>query len=193
MNELLGLLLATVLVSDAVLAGAPRPGPTDVDGSRRTSASPTRQLILANGTVLVGATLLSLLLHHWLLRPFGLEYLLLLAFACAAAALALVSVRVRGWRQLASSRMLALLIGNPIVLGAPLITRLDRLAMVQAIVQAVAIALAFGLALFAFAALRDRFAQADVPASFRGTPIALLTAALMGLALLGLAGLVPVP
>ena len=47
----------------------------------------------------------------------------------------------------------------------------------------------FGLALLLFTALRERLALAGVPAAFRGTPIALITAGLMALAFMGFAGL----
>ena len=42
-----------------------------------------------------------------------------------------------------------------------------------------------------FAAMRERLDGADVPASFRGAPIALVNAGLMALAFMGFAGLVP--
>jgi electron transport complex protein RnfA len=52
-----------------------------------------------------------------------------------------------------------------------------------------AAAAGFGLALLAFAGLRERLDSADLPAAFRGTPIALLTAGLMALAFMGFGGL----
>jgi electron transport complex protein RnfA len=48
---------------------------------------------------------------------------------------------------------------------------------------------AVAVALVLFAALRERADAADVPASFRGTPVALLHAAFVSLALVGVAGL----
>ena len=43
-----------------------------------------------------------------------------------------------------------------------------------------------------FAAMRERVNVADVPAPFRGSAIGLVTAGLMSLAFMGLAGLVKV-
>ena len=49
---------------------------------------------------------------------------------------------------------------------------------------------AFPLVLVLFAALRERLVAADIPATFRGSAIALITAGLMSLAFMGFTGLV---
>jgi electron transport complex protein RnfA len=49
--------------------------------------------------------------------------------------------------------------------------------------------LGFTLALVLFAGIRERLELADVPASFRGTAIALITAGLLSLAFMGFSGL----
>jgi electron transport complex protein RnfA len=46
------------------------------------------------------------------------------------------------------------------------------------------------LVLFAFAAMRERLAVADVPTPFKGAAIGMVTAGLMSLAFMGFAGLV---
>jgi electron transport complex protein RnfA len=50
-------------------------------------------------------------------------------------------------------------------------------------------AVGFSLVLILFAAMRERIAVADVPESFRGPAIALITAGLMSLAFMGFSGL----
>ena len=57
------------------------------------------------------------------------------------------------------------------------------------LVHAVGAGVGVGIAMVLFAALRQRTDVADVPAPFRGAPIALLNAAFVALALMGLAGL----
>ena len=52
-----------------------------------------------------------------------------------------------------------------------------------------AAAIGFALVLVVFAAIRERLAAADVPAPFRGTAIALMTAGIMSLAFMGFAGM----
>ena len=50
-------------------------------------------------------------------------------------------------------------------------------------------AIGFSLVLILFAGMRERIDCADVPAPFRGTAIAMVTAGLMSLAFMGFAGL----
>ena len=51
-------------------------------------------------------------------------------------------------------------------------------------------ALGFALALVLFAGIRERLELEDVPESFRGTPIALVTAGILAMAFMGFSGLV---
>jgi Predicted NADH:ubiquinone oxidoreductase, subunit RnfA len=46
------------------------------------------------------------------------------------------------------------------------------------------------MVLILFAGLRERLDGADIPAAFRGTSIAMITAGLMSLAFMGFAGMV---
>ena len=48
----------------------------------------------------------------------------------------------------------------------------------------------FSLVLILFSAMRERLAAADVPESFKGAAIAMITAGLMSLAFMGFSGLV---
>ena len=48
----------------------------------------------------------------------------------------------------------------------------------------------FALALVLFAGIRERLELEDVPESFRGTPIALVTAGILAMAFMGFSGLV---
>jgi len=59
----------------------------------------------------------------------------------------------------------------------------------EALVYTVGIAIGFGIALLTFAALRERLEVAPVPDVMRGTPMAFITAGLLSLGYLGLAGL----
>jgi electron transport complex protein RnfA len=51
-------------------------------------------------------------------------------------------------------------------------------------------AVGFSLVLILFASMRERLEAADVPASFQGSAIAMVTAGLMSLAFMGFAGLI---
>ncbi|MCX2959594.1 MAG: electron transport complex subunit RsxA, partial [Serratia symbiotica] len=60
----------------------------------------------------------------------------------------------------------------------------------QSAVYGFSAAAGFSLVMVLFAAIRERLAVADVPAPFRGSAIALITAGLMSLAFMGFTGLV---
>jgi electron transport complex protein RnfA len=78
------------------------------------------------------------------------------------------------------------------VLGVALINVQEQNSFLQSAVYGFGAALGFSLVLVLFAAMRERVNVADVPAPFRGSAIGLVTAGLMSLAFMGLAGLVKV-
>ncbi|MDY0087380.1 MAG: Rnf-Nqr domain containing protein [Coriobacteriia bacterium] len=59
----------------------------------------------------------------------------------------------------------------------------------EALIYTVGVAVGFGVALLTFAALRERLEVAPVPAIMKGTPMAFITAGMLSLGYLGLAGL----
>ena len=131
---------------------------------------------------------------HWLLEPLGLGYLRTLVFVLLIAAV------VQGTEMIvrATSPLLHELLGvflplittNCAVLGVALLNLERRHGFVESLVFGASAAAGFGLALLLFAGLRERMETADVPAAFRGAPIALVTAGLMALAFMGFNGLV---
>ena len=64
------------------------------------------------------------------------------------------------------------------------------LGLGEAMIFAIATAIGYGLALILFAGIREQLELSNVPKSFRGVPIALLTAGIMALAFMGFSGLV---
>ena len=80
---------------------------------------------------------------------------------------------------------------NSAVIGSALTAwhRLDTLPSVLGF--AFASAFAFCLFLLVFAAIRERTSTADVPYAFQGTPVLLLSAAIMSLAIMAFDGVAP--
>ena len=66
-----------------------------------------------------------------------------------------------------------------------------RRGLFEAVSYGFGAAVGFGLVLVLFSSMRERLEAADVPAAWRGTPIALVTAGLMSLAFMGFTGMVP--
>jgi electron transport complex protein RnfA len=159
--------------------------------SRRFEAA--AGMSLATLFVLTLASGASYAAWHWILEPLGLGYLRTLVFILLIAAV----VQATEMLVRASSPLLHELLGvflplittNCAVLGVALINLERQHGFIESLVFGAAAAAGFGLALLTFAGLRERMETADVPAAFRGTPIALVTAGLMALAFMGFGGL----
>jgi Na+-translocating ferredoxin:NAD+ oxidoreductase subunit A len=119
-----------------------------------------------------------------------LRLLLLLLLIVIVAATAELILRQTGrWLPIREPFVL-LMVSNSTVLGGALFTMLRAEGLFDAIVLGVGTGLGFALMLLAFSTLQQRLRHADVPAIWRDAPIALLSAGLMALALLGFTGLV---
>jgi len=160
--------------------------------SRRFEAA--AGMALATLFVLTLASGASYAVWHWILEPLGLGYLRTLVFILLIAAVVQVTeMLVRATSPLLHELLgvfLPLITTNCAVLGVALLNLERQHGLVESLVYGAAAAAGFGLALLAFAGLRERLETADVPAAFRGTPLALITAGLMALAFMGFGGLV---
>lgn len=191
MSDLLLLALGASLVNNFVLTQFLGLCPF-VGVSRRFEAA--AGMALATLFVLTLASGASYAVWHWILEPLGLGYLRTLVFILLIAAV----VQVTEMLVRASSPLLHELLGvflplittNCAVLGVALLNLEKQHGLIESLVYGAAAAAGFGLALIAFAGLRERLEAADVPAAFRGTPLALITAGLMALAFMGFGGLV---
>ena len=85
---------------------------------------------------------------------------------------------------------LPLITTNCAVLGIPLLNVQEHHNFVESLLFGMGGAFGFTLVLVLFAAMRERLEAADVPKSFRGASIAMVTAGLMSLAFMGFAGLI---
>ena len=85
---------------------------------------------------------------------------------------------------------LPLITTNCAVLGIPLLNVQAQHNFIQSRFFGFGGAVGFSMVLVLFAGLRERLEGADVPAVFRGTSIAMITAGLMSLAFMGFAGMV---
>lgn len=181
MSELLGALIGAALVNNLIL-GLPVAAAA-LRSARVQALGPATALL-----VLLTAPLAWLL--QQLLQSLALPYLLLLTGLPLLAALAWLSLRLlaRVRPALDQSGLWPLLLGNGAGLGALLLSQ-PLPSFTAALALGIGAGLGFWLALQLFADLLERIEQCDVPAPFRGVPIMLIAAGLMGLAFLGLNGL----
>ena len=143
--------------------------------------------------VLTMGTGASYIIDHYLLMPFGLEYLRTISFIVTIAALVqlteLVIQKTSPMLHQVLGIYLPLITTNCAVLGVPLINVSQNTGFIASLVFGAGSSIGFSLALILFAGIRERVDGADVPLYFRGVAIAMVTAGLMSLAFMGFAGL----
>ncbi|MCL2021910.1 MAG: electron transport complex subunit RsxA [Betaproteobacteria bacterium] len=148
---------------------------------------------VATTFVLTLATGSCFIIDHYLLLPFGFEYLRTLAFIVTIAAVVqlteMVIARTSPVLQQTLGIYLPLITTNCAVLGVPLINISHRHDFVESLLFGMASAIGFSLVLLLFAGIRERVEAADVPRPFKGSAITMITAGLMSLAFMGFAGL----
>ena len=144
--------------------------------------------------VITLATVVTFLLNKYVLVPLELTYLQTIAFILVIAALVqmveIVLKKISPSLYRALGIFLPLVTTNCAVLGVALSVVQKDMNLGQATVYAFATALGYGLAMILFAGIREHLALNDVPKSFKGLPIALVTAGIMALAFLGFSGIV---
>jgi len=152
-------------------------------------------MALATGFVLTLSSALAWVVHHWILLPLGLEYLRTLGFILVIAAVVQFTEIVMNRQSPRLYRVLGiylpLITTNCAVLGVALLNVQARHSLIESILYGFGASVGFGGVLVLFSAMRERLETADVPASWRGAPIALATAGLMSLAFMGFSGMVP--
>ena len=190
MGDALLILLSAALVNNFVLVQFLGLCPFVGTSSRMETALP---MTLATMFVLMLAALATHLVNRYLLAPFGLDYLRIVAFVVAiAAAVQFTELFVRAASPLLHRLLgifLPLITSNCAVLGVTLIAVDEGRSLADTLLLAVGAGLGFGVALVALAALRERLHDAAVPRPFRGAPLALITVGFMALAFAGLRGL----
>ena len=149
---------------------------------------------LATTFVLTLTSAVSYLLDHYLLVPFDLIYLRTLSYIIViASAVQLTEMAIRHSAPALYQALgiyLPLITTNCAVLGVPLLSVTLNYDFLESVLFGFGNALGFTLVLVLFAGLRERIDIADVPGPFRGAPIAIITAALMGLAFMGFSGII---
>ena len=153
--------------------------------------------------VITLATLVTYLLQVYVLEPLNIEFLQTIAFILVIAALVqmveIVLKKVSPSLYSALGIFLPLITTNCAVLGVALIVVTKEfsfggephmLNLVESLVYALSTAVGYGLAMVLFAGIRETLALNSVPKSFKGVPIALISAGIMAMAFMGFSGLV---
>ena len=143
--------------------------------------------------VLTLASLVCGILYKFLLQPFGLDYLKTIVFILVVAALVqFVEMFLKKFAKSLYDALgiyLPLITTNFAVLGVALINVQKNYDILTGTIYGFATAMGYMIAIIILAYIREKMVYNDVPKSFRGFPIVMVTSALMSIAFFGFSAL----
>ena len=144
--------------------------------------------------VIAIASLVTNLIQQFILVPTGMEYLQTIVFILVIAALVqfvemFLKKAIPSLYQ-ALGVFLPLITTNCAVLGAAITITQKGYGIFTGLIYGVGTAVGFTIAIVLMAGIREKIEYNDVPESFKGTPIVLVTAGLMAIAFFGFSGLI---
>lgn len=144
--------------------------------------------------VITLASAITSCIYQFLLLPNNLTYLNTIVFILVIAALVqfveMVMKKTMKGLYNALGVYLPLITTNCAVLGIALINVQKDYSILTSIVNGLGTAIGFTIAIVILAGIRERCEDNDIPESFKGTPIVLITSGLMAIAFCGFAGLI---
>ena len=143
--------------------------------------------------VITLSSLITGILYRCVLVPLHVEYLQTIVFILIIAALVqFVEMALKKYSHALYEALgvyLPLITTNCAVLGVALINVQKKYNILEGVVYGLATAIGFFIAIVLMAGIREKIEDNDIPESFKGTPIVLLTACLMAIAFFGFSGL----
>lgn len=144
--------------------------------------------------VITIASLVTSLIYKFILLPLDVSYLQTIVFILVIAALVqfveMFLKKAMPSLYQALGVYLPLITTNCAVLGVALTNVQKDYDILSSVVNGFATAFGFTIAIVIMAGIREKTEHNDVPKPFQGTPIVLLTAALMSIAFFGFSGLI---
>ena len=190
-RNLLIILISSSLVSNVVLSQFLGLCPfLGVSKKTNTAAGMGAALIF----VITLSSAIAGVIYKFLLVPFHLEYLQTIVFILVIAALVqFVEMFLKKYMKSLYKALgvyLPLITTNCAVLGVAITNVQKEYGILTGIVNGFATALGFTIAIVILAGLREKMEYNEVPESFKGMPMVLLTAGLMAIAFCGFSGLI---
>ncbi len=143
--------------------------------------------------VITISSFVTALIYKFLLLPLNVTYLQTTVFILVIAALVqFVEMFLKKSSPSLYNALgvyLPLITTNCAVLGVALINVQKSYGIVESVVNGLATAVGFTIAIVLMAGIREKTEYNDVPESFKGSPIVLLTACLMAIAFFGFSSL----
>ena len=190
MKELLMIIVGSALVNNVVLSQFLGLCPfVGVSKKTNTAAGMGAAVIF----VMTISSALTSLIYHYILVHFNMEYLqtivFILVIACLVQFVELILKKYSRPLYSALGVYLPLITTNCAVLGVALINVTDGYGLFLSIINGFGTAVGFTIAIIIMAGIRERIEFSDIPKSFQGSPIVLITAGLMAMAFFGFSGL----
>jgi len=143
--------------------------------------------------VITIASAIASLIYDFILAPLDLAYLKTIVFILVIAALVqFVEMVIKKYSPALYNALgvyLALITTNCAVLGVALINVQKEYNFITSVVNGIGTAAGYLVAIVIMAGIRERIEHNDVPESFKGMPIVLITSGLMAIAFFGFSGL----
>lgn len=144
--------------------------------------------------VMTITAVVSWMINHWVLIPYKLDFLQIVAFILVIASLVqLVEMFIRKISPplyQALGIYLPLITTNCAIMGLALLAALKEYSFIQTVVYGVGSGIGFTLAIVLMAGIREQLDLADVPEPLKGAGIALIVAGIMALAFTGFSGMI---
>ena len=191
MGDLLLIFLGSMLVSNVVLSQFLGICPfLGVSKKVETAAGMGAAVVF----VITLASIIASALYNLVLKPFNITYLQTIVFILVIAALVqfveMVLKKMMPALYASLGVFLPLITTNCAVLGVALTNVQKEYGFVESIVNGLGTAAGFTVAIVLLAGIRERIENNDIPESFKGSPIVLITSGLMAIAFCGFAGLI---
>ena len=189
MGELLKIAVAAAMINNVVLSQFLGLCPfIGVSKKTKTAAGMGAAVIF----VITIASALTHFVYNQILVRLDIEYLETIVFILLIAALVqfveMVLKKMSPPLYNALGVYLPLITTNCAVLGVAITNVSNGYTFIESIVNGLGTAVGFTISIVILAGLREKMEYNDIPESFKGTPIILLTAGLMAIAFSGFAG-----
>jgi electron transport complex protein RnfA len=139
------------------------------------------------------ASIFTWIIYHYIMVPYGIEYMQTLIFILVIASLVqFVEIFLKKQSKAIYNALgiyLPLITTNCAVMGIALLNIKNEHSFFEMLIFSIASAVGFALALILFAGIRERMITTPIPQVLRGTAIALIMAGIMSLAFMGFAGM----
>ncbi|MCR4831546.1 MAG: RnfABCDGE type electron transport complex subunit A [Pseudobutyrivibrio sp.] len=144
--------------------------------------------------VITIASFVTSVIYKFILAPTGFEYMQTIVFILVIAALVqfVEMFLKKSVKSLYESLgvYLPLITTNCAVLGTAINNVTNNYDILESVINGVGIAVGFTIAIVIMAGIREKIEYNDIPETFKGSAIVLLTAGLMAMAFLGFSGVI---